>query len=102
MSQEELLGVEGAGLCMPRASCIPAVVPQHPHLGLVLPESLQNALEAADEFRVLHRENDLHAMVEVAPHQVGAAKIHFFRSAIAEIVDPAVFQETPHNAGHPD
>jgi hypothetical protein len=55
----------------------------------------------AQEF-VAQRHQHFHALVEIARHPVGAADINFFLASIAEIVNPAVFQESPYDAAHLD
>ena len=46
----------------------------------------------------LDREHRLNATIEIPLHQISAAKIEFLVAAVAEIIDPAVFEETPNDA----
>src|SRR4030095_10464008 len=50
---------------------------------------------------IFHRENQFHAAVEIARHQVGATQIDFLPAAVAEIENAAVLQEPSHNARDP-
>src|SRR5665811_67722 len=58
--------------------------------------------DAPHQLLIFHREEQLHAAVEIARHQVGAAQIDFLLAAVAEIEDAAVLQKPPHDAGHPN
>src|ERR1700752_3008379 len=44
--------------------------------------------------RAFNREHYFHPVIEVPPHQVGAAHIYFLVSVIAKIIDTAVFKIT--------
>ena len=54
---------------------------------------------ARDDFAVRQRKQYFHPMIQIARHQVGAAQVNFLVSAVMEIIDPAVFQKPPHDAG---
>ena len=58
--------------------------------------------DGGPDLRVADREEDLHAPVEITGHEVGTAKIHFLVSAVPEIIDPGVFEESPDYRGDPD
>src|SRR5215469_16592037 len=64
--------------------------------------NVKYVLQATDQPRMADWKDDLDAVAQVAPHEIGAAKINFLGSAIPKIVDSAMFQEPAHNARHPD
>src|ERR1035438_1176406 len=57
-------------------------------------------LDLTNQRRVFQGKQHLHATVEVAWHQVGAAQVDFFFAAVTEIIDAAVLQEAADNADH--
>src|SRR4051794_5660551 len=54
----------------------------------------------ADEASVFHRKQYLDTPVEVARHQVRAARKYELIAAVLEVINAAVFQESPDNAAH--
>jgi hypothetical protein len=58
--------------------------------------------QKANQPSVLDREKHFNAADKVTRHQVGAAQIDLLFSSVVEVVDPAVLQEAPHDAGNPD
>src|SRR5215472_19382504 len=60
--------------------------------------NVKNLLHAPNQLRIADRKEDLHAMTQVSPHQVGASEINLLRTPVSEIVDPAMFQKPAHDA----
>jgi hypothetical protein len=56
----------------------------------------------ATEFRVENREDHLNAAMKVAGHEIGAAQENEWISPIGEDIDPAMFEETVHDASNLD
>jgi len=49
---------------------------------------------------IAQRHEHFYALVQIAGHPVGAAKINFFLPAVREIEDPGVLQKAPDDAAH--
>src|SRR5271157_668250 len=68
--------------------------------GLIFEVGTQHLItDHADKIFVLHRKIHLDSSIQVARHEVRAAKVNFFLSTVAEIEYPAVLQEAAKNAG---
>src|SRR6202040_1924219 len=52
--------------------------------------------------RVLKREQDFHALVQIARHPVGAAEIDLRLAAVLEVKDSAVLKKSAHDTAHAD
>ena len=70
------------------------------YLGVKTYGGEQVVADAANQFLVLEREKNLHPMIEVARHEVGAAGVHLLVAAVVEIEDAGVLEEAPHHADH--
>src|SRR5262249_20473168 len=51
---------------------------------------------------ILQREDDLHALVQVAWHPIGAPEIDLLLSAVGKVIDAAVLQKAPHDTADPN
>src|SRR5262245_16700028 len=58
--------------------------------------------ELLPEDGILHRDHHLHPALEVALHAVGGADEPLVLAAIAEVVDPSVFEKATDDADHPN
>src|SRR5579863_4272235 len=52
------------------------------------------------EMRLLERKHRFNAFVEIARHPIGAAEIQLGLAAVLEVIDAAVFQESPDDTPH--
>src|SRR4029077_442886 len=55
---------------------------------------------AVAQQRVLEREQDFHALMQIARHPIGAAEVDFRLAAVLEVKDTAVLKEPPHDTAH--
>src|SRR2546423_15024886 len=62
----------------------------------------QDVQQVLAQLRVPDRKERLHAPVEVARHQVGAAHIQLFGTRVGKVKDATVFEEAPDHRGHAD
>jgi hypothetical protein len=58
--------------------------------------------QTSDGGRVLNGEDDLHAMIEIAKHEIRAAQMNFFLAAVTEIEDAAMLQVPAQSAADLD
>src|SRR5450432_1321555 len=56
----------------------------------------------ANQLLIFEREQNLHPVVDIARHQVGAPSIDLFIAAIVKVINAAMFQESSHHANHFD
>ena len=57
---------------------------------------------AVAQQRILKREQDFHALMQIARHPIGAAEVDLRLAAVLEVKDSAVLEEPPHDAAHAD
>src|SRR5437660_6634955 len=57
---------------------------------------------AVAQQRILKREQDFHALMQIARHPIGAAEVDLRLAAVLEVKDSAVLKEPPHDAAHAD
>src|SRR3972149_7609574 len=50
--------------------------------------------------RPFHREYHFHAVIKIARHEVGTARVKLFLPTIAEIIHAAMFEKTPNNTNN--
>src|ERR1039458_7807357 len=100
-AHQDLLAVERDLPVAARGALVAAVRHHAPRLDVVHQIFRQDLVaDAPHQFLIFHREEQFHAAIEIARHQVGAAQIDFLLAPVAEIEDAAVFQEAAHDAGH--
>ena len=51
---------------------------------------------------ILHREHNLHALIKVARHPVGASHVHLRASAVLKVENAGMLQEVSDNGMHAD
>ena len=59
-------------------------------------------MQIPHDLLVEYREQQFHPPVQIARHQIRAARIYFLIAVVAEIINAAVLQKAPHNASHGD
>ena len=78
---------------------IAAICAHAPRAEVVFEIGLEHVpAQVPDQFRVAHREDHLHAPVEIARHEVGAPQVHLLVASAAAPEDPAVLEEASHDA----
>ena len=96
----------GIARCFPLQGPYPGVIPvwvQDAHIHRVLHIDIQNGVDnRPPDHRVVNRENNFDAAVQVSRHQVGTAEEHLLIATIPKIKDTGVFQEPPDNTGNID
>src|SRR5258708_7813148 len=101
--QEPSLAVEGILSLRRHPAKVRAVALHYVSLGRVGQVDIENVVfHALDQRWVFQREQDFHAGVEIAGHEIGASDVNLFPSSIPEIVGAAVLQETAHHTQHLD
>src|SRR5208282_2217871 len=82
---------------------IAAVLLQKSYFYIVGEVGGQNFMHhAVAQQRVLEREQNFDALVQIAVHPIGAADVDFGLAAVLEVKNTAVLQEPAHDAAHAD
>ena len=111
-SDEKILGIECGSASRrtlaPSARRLPgaqvaAVLLQKSCFHIVGEVCSQNLMyHAVAQQRILKREQDFHALMQIARHPIGAAEVDLRLAAVLEVKDSAVLKEPPHDAAHAD
>src|SRR5262249_5384520 len=97
-----LLSAERSGISR-RLATIRAVALQCASLRVVHEINCQDRIpEVTFEPRVLDGKEHFDAPVQIAIHQIGAPQVDLLRTAVGEVVDPAMLQESPDDAPAPN
>ena len=97
--QQELLTVYGFADLARCLGYIRAAREHSPRFHIVRQVDRQDLVaNAPHQGRVVEWEKHLHSLVDVARHQVRAADIDLFLTAVAEVVNPAMLKEPAHDA----
>src|ERR1019366_6665498 len=111
-ADEKILGAEGGRASrrslaasswrLPGAQ-VAAVLLQESCLHIVGEVCGQNLMHhAVAQQRVLEREQDFHALVQIAMHPIGATEVDFRLAAVLKVIDAAVLEEPAHDTAHAD